>query len=61
MPQEITYKDPLNLALRDDVQAAVAGLRLVRAAVVEELAIVIDGGAFDQGAFFVHFRGEAPC
>jgi hypothetical protein len=47
MPQEIANHDALYLALRDDMQAAVAGIGLMRAAVMEELTIVIDGRAFN--------------
>jgi hypothetical protein len=35
MPKKIAHKDPLNLALRYDMQAAIPGLRLVRMAVMQ--------------------------
>lgn len=55
--QQITQVDTLDLALSDNVQAAITRVGLVRPVEEQLLAVLVDGCAFDQGTFLLDLGG----
>ena len=60
VPGQISDEDAFNLALGDDVQAAVPRVGLMRGAKHELLAVLVYGRPFNQGPLVVNLLCEAP-
>jgi hypothetical protein len=58
--EQVPDVDTLNLALGDDVQTAVTGVRLVTGPEEELLAVLIYRGTLDQWPFFVYLSSKTP-
>jgi len=60
VPIQISDKNPLDLALSDDVKSSVARIRLVRPSEKDFLSIPIYGGALNQWPLFVDLFSKTP-
>ncbi len=55
MTQQIPDIDSLQLALSNDMQASISRVRLMRSMEKKSLAVLVYGGPFDEGPFFMYF------